>query len=203
MLSTNKPLAIVDLDDTMGDFCNILMQSLNYKFRKRYQKSDFVDFHGVLDMYQITFAQFAEAIKEDHLMESCAPLPGTRKCMERLVKDHHVVVCTSRDYDPLAKMKTDYWMSLHKIPAHEILIPESGQTKAEAINKQFGVAPAVIFDDALHNVRDMRECFHDAKIFVPSQPWNSECFGVIDGIHAVPSFREGVSCYYADYVEGR
>lgn len=203
MLSTNKPLAIVDLDDTMGDFCNILMQSLNYRFQRRYRKEHFVDFHGILDMYRITFAEFAKAIKDDHLMESCAPLPGTRECMERLVKDHHVVVCTSRDYDPLALMKTEYWMSLHKVPAHQVLIPDQGQTKADAIKLRLGVEPAVIFDDALHNIWDMEENFSKAKLFVPSQPWNSTFFGRKDNVHAVSSFREGVSCYYADYVEGR
>lgn len=203
MLSTNKPLAIVDLDDTMGDFCNILMQSLNYRFRKRFRKSDFVDFHGILDMYQITFAQFAQAIKEDHLMESCAPLPGTRACMERLVKDHHVAVVTSRDYDPLAQMKTEYWMSLHKVPTHQVVIPDQGQTKADAIKLRLGVVPAVIFDDALHNIHDLADHFPEAQLFVPEQPWNSTFFGKVDNIHAVPTFREGVSCYYADYVEGR
>lgn len=203
MLSTNKPLAIVDLDDTMGDFCNILMQSLNYRFRKRYIKTDFKDFHGILDLYEITFAQFSKAIKDDQLMEICAPLPGTRECMERLVKDHHVVVCTSRDYDPLAQMKTEYWMSLHKIPAHQVLIPDQGQTKAKAIRSRLGVEPAVIFDDALHNVWDMESNFPDSQLFVPDQPWNSMFFGKERNVHAVPTFREGVSCYYADYVEGR
>jgi 5'(3')-deoxyribonucleotidase len=203
MLSTNKPLAIVDLDDTMGDFCNILMQSLNYRFRKRFRKSDFVDFHGILDMYQITFAQFAQAIKDDHLMESCAPLPGTRACMERLVKDHHVAVVTSRDYDPLAHMKTDYWMSLHKLPAHQVLIPDQGQTKADAIKLHLGVAPAVIFDDALHNIYSLAAEFQEAQLFVPEQPWNAAISGKTGNLHCVPTFREGVSCYYADYVEGR
>lgn len=203
MLSTTKPLAIVDLDDTMGDFCNILMQSLNYRFRKRFRKSDFVDFHGILDMYNINFAQFVEAIKEDSLMESCAPLPGTRECMTRLVKDHHVVICTSRDYDPHAQMKTDFWTSLHNIPAHQILIPDTGQTKANAIKTRLGVAPAVIFDDALHNIHDMEDNFPEAQLFVPEQPWNSALFGRVGNVHAVPTFREGVSCYYADYVEGR
>lgn len=203
MLSTNKPLAIVDLDDTMGDFCNILMKSLNYHFRKLYVKEDFVDFHGILDMYQITFAQFAQAIKDDHLMESCAPLPGTRSCMERLVKDHHVAVVTSRDYDSLAQMKTEYWMSLHKVPAHQVLIPDQGQTKADAIKLRLGVEPAVIFDDALHNIWDLEDNFPNAQLFVPEQPWNSQFAGKIRNVHAVPTFREGVSCYYADYVEGR
>lgn len=201
----NKPIAVVDLDDTMGDFCNILMASLNWRFGKLYRKEDFTDFHGILGMYGISFAQFAEAIKEDHLMEICAPLPGTRQCLERLVKDHYVVIVTARDYDPLAKMKTDWWMSSHRIPAHQILIPESGQTKAEAIKSTFGeeVLPAVIFDDALHNVWDMEKNFQAAQIFIPEQPWNSMFFGHERNVHAVRSFREGVSCYYADYVEGR
>lgn len=203
MLSTNKPLAVVDLDDTMGDFCNILMQSLNYRFNKRFRKEHFVDFHGILDMYGISFDQFTKAIKEDQLMESCAPLPGTRECMERLVKDHHVVVCTSRDYDPKAHVKTDYWMSIHGIPAHQILIPDQGQTKANAIKLKLGVEPAVIFDDALHNIYDMAHHFPEAQLFIPSQPWNSDLYGRVGSMHSVRSFREGVSCYYADYVEGR
>lgn len=203
MLSTKKPLAIVDLDDTMGDFCNILMKSLNYRFRGLYVKEDFKDFHGILDMYGITFADFAKAIKDDNLMEICAPLPGTRECMERLVKDHHVVVCTSRDYDPLALVKTDSWMSLHKIPAHSILIPDQGQTKADAIKTRLGVEPAVIFDDALHNIWDLEKNFPQAKLFVPEQPWNAMFSGQERNVHAVRSFRDGVSCYYADYVEGR
>lgn len=203
MLVTNKPLAIVDLDDTMGDFCNILMKSLNYHFRKNHIKEDFVDFHGILDMYGITFAQFAKTIRDDQLMEQCAPLPGTRECMERLVKDHHVVVCTSRDYDPLAHVKTDYWMSTHKVPAHQILIPDQGQTKADAIKSRLGVEPVVIFDDALHNIWDLEDKFPSAQLFVPEQPWNSQFSGHIRNVHAVRSFREGVSCYYADYVEGR
>lgn len=199
----NKPVAIVDLDDTIGDFCNILMQSLNFRFRKNYVKTDFVDFHGILDLYEITFDQFAKAIKDDKLMESCAPLPGSRECMERLVKDHFVVLTTARDYDPLAYMKTDYWMSLHKIPAHQILIPDQGQTKADAIKLRIGVEPTVIFDDALHNIWDMENSFDNAQLFVPRQPWNSTFFGKERNVHAVRSFREGVSCYYADYVEGR
>lgn len=203
MLTTNKPLAVVDLDDTMGDFCNILMKSLNYHFRQLYIKEDFTDFHGILDMYGIPFSEFARVIKEDQLMESCAPLPGTRACMERLVKDHHVAVVTSRDYDPLAQMKTEYWMSLHKIPAHQIIIPDQGQTKANAIKLRLGVEPVVIFDDALHNIWDMEDNFPDAQLFIPEQPWNAEMLGKVRNVHAVRSFREGVSCYYADYVEGR
>lgn len=136
-------------------------------------------------------------------MESCAPLPGTKECMERLVKDHHVVVVTARDYDTHAYIKTDYWMSIHGIPSHQIIITDQGQTKADAIKLRLGVEPVVIFDDALHNIYDMAPHFPEAKLFVPEQPWNSTLFGKVDNMHSVRSFREGVSCYYADYVEGR
>lgn len=203
MLTVNKPLAVVDLDDTMGDFCNILMKSLNYHFRQLYIKEDFRDFHGILDMYGISFKQFTDSIRNDRLMEICAPLPGTKECMERLVKDHYVAIVTSRDYDAQAMAKTDTWMSLHKIPAHQIIIPEHGQTKAEAIKDLLGVEPAVIFDDALHNIWDLEKNFQKAQLFVPDQPWNYNLSGKVRNVHAVRSFREGVSCYYADYVEGR
>lgn len=204
MIYTGKPLAIVDLDDTQGDFCNILMQSLNFRFHKNFVKTDFTDFHGILDMYEITFAQFAKAIKDDKLMESCAPLPGTAECMIRLVKDHHVAVVTSRDYDVNASIKTEWWMSTHKIPCHQVIIPDQGQTKADAIKKAYGgIDPAVIFDDALHNIYDLADQFPFAVLFVPQQPWNTELVGQVDYMHSVRTFREGVSCYYADYVEGR
>jgi hypothetical protein len=204
MIYTGKPLAVVDLDDTQGDFCNILMQSLNHRFHRDYVKTDFVDFHGILDLYEITFSQFANAIKEDKLMESCAPLPGTAECMIRLVKDHHVAVVTSRDYDPHAFVKTEYWMGLHKIPCHQVIIPDQGQTKADAIRKAYGgIEPAVVFDDALHNIYDLAENYPDALQFVPKQPWNSAFSGRDGNLHSVRTFREGVSCYYADYVEGR
>lgn len=204
MIYTGKPLAIVDLDDTQGDFCNILMQSLNHRFNRDFVKADFTDFHGILDMYGITFDQFAKAIKDDMLMESCAPLPGTAECMIRLVKDHHVAVVTSRDYDIHAQMKTEWWMSIHKIPCHHVIIPDRGQTKADAIKKAYGgVEPAVVFDDALHNIRDLAKQFPSAVQFVPQQPWNVELSGKVGNLHSVRTFREGVSCYYADYVEGR
>src|SRR5438128_94029 len=146
MIYTGKPLAIVDLDDTMGDFCNILMQSLNYRFNQNYVKTDFTDFYGILDLYGIPFTQFAKAIKEDRLMELCAPLPGTKECLQRLVKDHHVVVVTARDYDVHAYEKTDTWMGMHGLPCHQVLIPDQGQTKANAIKNKFqGIPPTVIF----------------------------------------------------------
>lgn len=203
----NKPIAIVDLDDTIGDFCNILVHSLNYHFHRNYVKEDFDDFFGICDMYGISYDEFCGTIIKDDLFMACAPLPGTREALTRLVRDHYVVIETSRGYDPDAVEKTNKWMSFHSLPAHEILVPKEGQSKTAAFKELFDVAPVVTFDDAKHNNADFREAFPESLQFQPMQPWNRKTLiqGLdnIPNLHRVRSFREGVSCYYADYVEGR
>lgn len=202
MLVNGKPLIVVDLDDNIGDFANMLVYSLNYHFGKNLRKSDLVDFHGITDLYGITMDQFFEVIIDDHLMESCAPIPGSREAMIRLVKDHYVVIMTARDYDPEAYQKTSLWLTQHKIPCHQLIVTKKGQTKADAINDYFGVAPVAFFDDAAHNIKNVGNAFPNALLFMPEQPWNEYRFGDFPGVHSMQSFRHAVSYYYDNYVAG-
>jgi uncharacterized HAD superfamily protein len=156
-------------------------------------------------MYGISYQQFTDYILWDELMLDAGVIPGSHDALARLVKDHQVIMLTARGYDKEAHKKTSEWMSEHDLYAHNIIIVPEGMTKSQCVKEFCGRAPAVIFDDGPHNATDLAKAYPEAQVFVPWQPWNAKLVGNwgYDNIHTVRSFRSGVSCYYADYVEGR
>lgn len=168
-----RPIAVVDLDDTIFDLSSPLCKSLNYRHRKNFQVSDFTEFHGMTDLYEISLEQFNKAIIADYLLEECAPIPGSISSLNLLSESHDIVLCTARGYHPEAAYLTRKRLSHNLISYDHLIIPEKGQTKSEAYNA-LGLGPAaVLFDDGLHNIEDMLSTGAVQQAWMPKTPWNA------------------------------
>lgn len=165
-----KPIAIVDLDDTIFELGPSLCRSLNYHYGKSFTVQDFQSF-DLNSLYEISNEQFFKAIISDYLLEDLSPQPGAVSSVNALAETHHIVLCTSRGYHPEAKFITRNSLRKHLISYDDLVIVENGQTKSQAYEK-LGLPPAaVVFDDAIHNVVDLLEKTA-AEAWMPMTPWN-------------------------------
>lgn len=195
-----RPIAIVDLDDTMFALGHNLCTSLNYYCQKDFTVQDFHDFN-LTDLYDISLKKFNEIIIKDYLLEEITPVPGAVSSMQALEETHDIVICTSRGYHPNAHHITKRTLAHHLVQYDHLVIVEQGQSKSDAY-AALGLGPAeVVFDDGLHNIQDLLETNTVAEAYVPNQPWN--CRNIPEAIkgkfYRQRSFRECVNMYLARF----
>lgn len=200
----NKPIAVVDLDDTIADMAGLMTECLNHYTGLTLRKEDFDSF-DVSGKYGISNEEFYRLLDKDGVIDELAVLPGARTALERLSHDHEVVIVTARHHfrDPLTR--TLKWVKSRGLPVDRVLVSggTSSRFKSNVVYNYVHIdGVQVFFDDGMHNVWDMYDSNMAEKIFIPSQPWNIQA-KLDENIHRCRSLRDCVSCYYADYVEGR
>lgn len=194
-----RPIAIVDLDDTVLDFANSIRKSLNYHFRKNFKLEELKSFN-LCNLYGITLEQFYGTIVKDSLIEIAAPNPGAAEALDYLADTHEIVLCTSRGYHPEAEYLTRKSLIKHGIGFDRLIIVPEGVRKSEAYEQLRIPCAAVVFDDATHNISDLL-LGSAAEAWIPEQPWNED-MSRIDrkykgSYFKAPSFRDCVEQYMA------
>jgi hypothetical protein len=151
-----KRIAIFDLDETIID--------------SKHRTPNNPD--GTLDLSRYFALKNRESIMRDTLL----PLAETFKRLNR--SENYVVICTAR-----AMNQDDFdYLAMHGLVAHKILCrPENGsenhikdailkRRKIQRLRnlKQFAGKPAIMFDDAIPVIREMRKigvtCLNAVKV---------------------------------------
>lgn len=199
-----RPIAIVDLDDTIADATNLMIQSLSHQTRIHVTK-DRIQTYDIAGHFGITPDEFYYRLDADGVIDELAVLPGARKALERLSYDHEIVLISARHKFRDALARTLKWVKSRSLPIDRVIIsgsPKRGLKSNVIYDRVDPEGVAVFFDDSMHNVWDVADSSMSEVIYIPSQPWNSK--EKLDGqIHRCLSFRDCVSSYYADYIEGR
>lgn len=200
----SRPIAVVDIDDTIADATNLMIQCLSNYTGVHVSKNDITEY-DIASHFGISGEEFYKYLDKDGVIDDLAVLPGARKALERLSNDHEIVLVTARHRfrEPLAR--TLKWVKSRNLPVDRVLVsghPLRGLKSNVAYDQVCEHGVRVFFDDGMHNVWDMYDSGMSEVIYIPHQPWNASSH-LDDDIYRCSSFRECVSFYYADYVEGR
>lgn len=194
-----RPIAIVDLDDTVFDFTNSIRKSLNYHFRKNFNLED-LKYFDMCTLYGITLDQFYKTIIKDSLIEISAPNPGAAEALDYLADTHEIIICTARGYHPEGEYLTRKSLIKHGIGFDRLIVTPEGVRKSEAYEQLRIPCADVAFDDVVHNIADFLK--GTAKeAWIPAQPWNEDTSGIESkfrgSYYRAPSFRDCVEQYLA------
>jgi uncharacterized HAD superfamily protein len=164
--------AIVDLDDTLGCLREVLMETMNHRFKTTVHW----DSWGQLSMealYGITNDHFLEIALETQLLERSRPHQEAREFMYALFDaDVTVEVLTARSWHPRAKLMTESWLGLYDLPYSKVTVCALEDDKASYIRNTPNVILTV--DDSVRHCNSYATMTKNrpTNVFVYDMPWN-------------------------------
>lgn len=168
-----KPIAIVDLDDTLNELQEAVVESLlnrgRIACRPPLTSSDCQECFGV------TWEEFQKVLYEDRCLERAHPIPGIQDALERLREDMEPWIVTSRSWHPYGQAITEGWMRRHHVPYDRILLVPYPQPKAlflTTVRERIGC----VVDDLARHVNSIRR-ISGCEGYLVERPWNREATG--------------------------
>ena len=142
-----KKVCLVDLDDTLGDLKNPMMEALGK--------------HTGVDIHWSTW----EAFDVPKIHDSGYSFINQLKML-----GYYVVIITARGWHPDAFNLTDNWVREHNLNIDELLVIDNNQSKTDVIKKFNNIAFSV--DDRIRNCRDYIQSGLADNVILYSAPWN-------------------------------
>lgn len=164
-------VAIVDVDDTLGNMRELLSEALNKHSGK---DLNWQEWHGysLEDVYNITNEQFFDILKSEKIIERMRSHDESLQFTNTLKKlGYKVVLLTARAWHPDSKNVTTNWATNSKIEFDDLVICNVTDCKSEIINHTYGGADITVDDSASH-CRAYVKNENVRKVFVYDMPWN-------------------------------
>ncbi len=169
----------IDVDGILRDFVGKLEQVFDREYdcngrREPITKYGIHEFfsvdndYGKFDIYDFAFKENAREI-----FLRAKPYPGAMRFMDKLFKDHTVIIATAQSNTNLI-MYTTEWLDLHSIPYHEFYATLNGNKSIDA---------DMLLDDYTKNLVDFEHgtIFEfDRPVRQPicmDRPWNQDWIG--------------------------
>lgn len=173
----NKPVAVLDLDDTLIDLKTTLMDGLNFHYGYNLHWSEWV-LGQVQNYYGISHSEFQDVVIERmQLFKDIKPLPHARDFLRDLrVHNFHIAIVTARDgFIPNAYEKTKEYLEKYDLMYDELITTKGGQKVDKT--RHLGTIEFVL-DDSETNCLQFAECDFVKNVFLVDTPWNKKLKGV-------------------------
>ena len=163
-----KKNIVLDLDDTLADFCNHIIEVLNKHHGTDHKKGDKEDY--TFSMYGYQDHEFVKAMIDHKIIENIKPFFGTKETLDYLKKTHNIHIVTARSWHPDGYEITKDWFERHRLPYDSIRLVYPGHSKIEVLADLPHVDVAV--DDRDTHCKEFYECDRISKVLMVNQPWN-------------------------------
>lgn len=164
-------VAILDIDDTIGDMRSLLCQTLNNHTGKDIHWSQWDRFR-VEELYDVTYDEFFKLLQRDSIVENMHPHPESASFSQDLkAADYRVALLTARNWHPESREVTERWLASHGIAYDDLLICDVETKKADMIKDVYGSVHFTVDDSVAQNVGYIKSR-HVENVFVYDMPWN-------------------------------
>lgn len=177
----HKPVAIIDIDDTVGDMRTLMCDALNHFTGKDIHWTEWSRFR-VEDFYKISFNEFFDVLTEYKVIENMLPHVNSTLLVDRL-KDagYHICFLTARSWHPNGRDITKEWLNVHGFHVDELMLCNVGESKSDILNSKFANIEFAV-DDSVSHCREYVRNSRIKNVFVYDMPWN-KC-EILDNSHA-------------------
>lgn len=163
---------VFDLDDTLANLKDPMVDCLNSLTGKNLQSSDLFKF-DTTDIYGITNQDFFNCLINNDILDNLEPFIETRTLLTDLLKnDYNITIITSRAYHPDAFEVTKNWFAKYEIPYSRIIISEHGKKKSDYVTKEENVI--LFIDDRIENCEDFIASRKAYNVRLFDAPWNQQ-----------------------------
>lgn len=163
-----KKNIVLDLDDTLADFCTHIIDVLNEVHGTNHKKDDKEDY--TFSMFGYKDKEFVQAMIDYHIIENIKPFFGTKETLDYIKKTHNIHIVTARNWHPNGYDITKKWFEDNNLPYDSIRLIYPGHSKKSAIQDLEHIDIAV--DDRDTHCKEFYECDTVSKVLMVNQPWN-------------------------------
>lgn len=171
-----KPVAVLDLDDTLINTREAMYECIKKRYGKEYLRhwSEWTDFKMEANS-NIDVNNLIEHVTEDRLFEKIEPHPHSAFFLRDLaMRGYYVVIVTAREgFVPNPYDTTEWYLRKHDIDYDELIISKHGQSKVDFL-KNFDTIDFTI-DDQVHNCEDFENSGKVNNVFLHALPHNKQC----------------------------
>ena len=176
-----KKNIILDLDDSLADFANHIIETFNLIYNKDFKKEDKDDYS--FSVYDLNEKEFVQAMIDNNIIENIKPFFGAKQTLDCLHQTHDIHIVTARSWHPNGYNITKKWFENFELPYDSIRLVYPGNSKKEAIKDLVHVAIAV--DDRDTHCKELSECKNIDTVLMVNQPWNKYATGNINRINNI------------------
>jgi len=161
-------LAVLDLDDTLGDLKTPMMHCLNSHHGKKFHWGFWSDY--VNNEYSMDFEDFKPLFYEHMLMERMDVHHHAKELSEFLKHNGYtVIVITARGWRDDARDISEQWLNNNQIQFDDLIITNMDEDKSTKITGKVDI----IVDDNVKNCKDFIK--KSDRILLYNAPWNRNC----------------------------
>lgn len=172
-MTIRSPIAILDLDDTISDLRQNLMETVAVLKGKNVHWKDW-DILSMEHIYGITNDEFLEIALHTNMLERSLPHLWAARFTEELVaRGYEIHILTARSWHPRGTEITRHWLGLWGIQYHKLTLCGLEYDKANYIRDMDNVA--FTLDDSLRHCNSYARMQENRpeQVFVYDMPWNT------------------------------
>jgi hypothetical protein len=164
-------ICLIDLDDTLVDLKEPLMEALNKNTKKDIHWSKWYTF-DVPKLYDITHDEFIKICITENVIEKAVIHNKSYEFLDKLNKlGLYTVLITARGWHPDAINLTEHWVSEHNLNIDELIIVGVNESKIHSIKKFNNIIFSV--DDRIKHCREYTQSGKINNVIVYDAPWNT------------------------------
>lgn len=177
-----KNIAILDLDDTLGDFRGMACAAFNAKYNKQSVVSDWKH-HSLTDVYGIDLDTFIMDLIEMGIIENMQPHASAKQFVTELKEmGYYIVILTAREWHPDAFAITEAWLTKWGIVFDELLLCGINDKKVDVVENHFASVKLVV-DDSPFQLEHYLVSPNVESVYIYDMPWNEDhTFEVMGGL---------------------
>jgi len=163
-------VCLVDLDDTLGDLKQPMMEALNAFTGKNIHWSQWNTF-DVPQLYGLSNEEFLKMCIDSDILNKVIIHDSSYKFLNDLRKlGYYTVLITARGWHPEGKSITESWVSEHNLDIDELIVVGVDQSKTDVITKFDNIVFSI--DDRIKHCREYMQSGMIRHVLVYNAPWN-------------------------------
>lgn len=167
----DKPVCLIDLDDTLADLKEPMMKAMNAHTGKSIHWSTWADF-DVSGIYEVPSEEFLQVCIDDFVLERAEIHDSTYNFMNILKRNGaYVVLITARGWHPRGGEITEEWILGHSLDVDEVIVVGEHESKAGVMAKHFDRVSFTV-DDRMKHCREYKQSGIVDTTVVYTTPWN-------------------------------
>lgn len=179
-MSIKRPVAVLDLDDTLINTREAMYQCVKQRHGKDVIRhwSDWTDFKFE-DNTNVKVDDLIQYTVEDRVFENIEPHPHSEFFLKDLMaRGFYVVILTAREgFVPNPHHETDRYLRKFGLEYDDLIISDHGANKVDFLKKFDTIEFAI--DDQVQNCIDLEESGKVNHVFLHALPFNKSCMRFI------------------------